>query len=136
MIKNILIVDYKAQVLAVVAKLLKQHNLKDYTAFSGSAALLKLARQDKIYGLLLTDIDMPEMDGISLVQKAKAIRPAIITVGMSGGMMGENCKESFDYFLAKPFGMDELSAMIKTAFSGAPGGKITRQKGRARGEQF
>ena len=66
MIKNILIVDYKTQVLAVAAKMLRHHNLKVNAASSGSAALLKMARKDKDYGLLIRDsliIPLPNRSG-------------------------------------------------------------------------
>ena len=71
------------------------------------------------YDLLLTDIVMPEMDGIELAQKASAIDPAIrvmfitgfAAVALQGGRTAPEAK-----LLSKPFHLKDLVAEVDRLF--------------------
>jgi two-component system cell cycle response regulator CpdR len=71
------------------------------------------------YDLLLTDIVMPEMDGIELAQKASAIDPAIrvmfitgfAAVALQGGRTAPEAK-----LLSKPFHLKDLVAEVDRMF--------------------
>ena len=79
---------------------------------------LPLLEKDR-YDLLLTDIVMPEMDGIELAQKASAIdaniRVMFITgfaaVALQGGRAGPEAK-----LLSKPFHLKDLVAEVDRIF--------------------
>ncbi len=82
--------------------------LKDFPDADSALAYLSSSSPD----VLLTDIMMPGMDGITLIEKAKAIRPDMIPVVLSG-------YSDFDYarrcislgvreYILKPAGLEEL----------------------------
>lgn len=67
--KNILVVDDESSQLALSKELIKSVGMKCDTALNGEEALVKLSA--KKYDLVLTDIQMPKMDGFELVKAMK-----------------------------------------------------------------
>ncbi len=75
--------------------------------------------REEPFELLLTDIVMPEMDGIELAQKASAIDPAIrvmfitgfAAVALQGGRTAPEAK-----LLSKPFHLKDLVAEVDRIF--------------------
>ena len=52
------------------------------TADSGTRALMLIAKHD--YDAIVTDIKMPEMDGLSLLEKVRQVRPGTPTLLITG----------------------------------------------------
>jgi diguanylate cyclase (GGDEF)-like protein len=87
------------------------------SATNGKHALKKL--KENPYTFLLTDMRMPEMDGLELIQNAKREYPNVSTVAMTG------YSKEYDYvdvvnagaadFINKPFGIEELEAKVRRA---------------------
>jgi len=83
----------------------------------GTAALKVLERES--FDLLLTDIVMPELDGIELAQRAATIDPAMrvmfitgfAAVTLEGGQMIEQAK-----VLSKPFNLKDLVREVDRMF--------------------
>ncbi|PIW59260.1 response regulator [Shewanella sp. CG12_big_fil_rev_8_21_14_0_65_47_15] len=71
MSKTILVVDDSASMRQVVSMALKTAGFKTVEACDGKDALSKLDGQ-KIH-LIISDVNMPNMDGISFVKAAKAL---------------------------------------------------------------
>ena len=67
--RNILIVDDESSQLALAKELIKFVGMNCDTASNGEEALSKL--ENKSYHLVLTDIQMPKMDGFNLVKAIK-----------------------------------------------------------------
>lgn len=84
-------------------------------AENGEQALLKLENLD--VDILLTDIKMPFMDGITLSHKVKAIRNSIEIVLFSGFNEFEYAKEAINIgvseYILKPVDIEELSEILK-----------------------
>ena len=84
---------------------------------NGAAALPLL--ESEPFDLLLTDIVMPEMDGIELAQKASAIDPSIrvmfitgfAAVALQGGRTAPEAK-----LLSKPFHLKDLVMEVDRMF--------------------
>lgn len=74
---------------------------------------LYLAHAGKNVDLLITDVVMPEIDGITLAKEAKKVNPLMKVIGISGYNLAEKSKKVFDYFLSKPFGVNESERIIK-----------------------
>jgi CheY-like chemotaxis protein len=69
--------------------------------------------------LLITDYNMPGMNGVELAQHVKATAPATTIVLLTAYVMAELEQRSkaagVDYFLAKPFSFDQLVAIVRKA---------------------
>ena len=90
----------------------------DVVAVGCGTQAIPLLNAEK-YDLLLTDIVMPEMDGIELAQKASAIDPSIrvmfitgfAAVALQGGRTAPEAK-----LLSKPFHLKDLVAEVDRLF--------------------
>jgi two-component system cell cycle response regulator CpdR len=74
------------------------------TAERGPDALAKLALDERIE-VLITDIQMPGMDGYELVAKAKRERPALQAIVCSGRAVSKNGLP----LIRKPFSREDLA---------------------------
>lgn len=82
---------------------------------NGRDALEEIAHDN--YDVLITDIKMPEMNGIDLLEKAKGIHPEIEVLIITGfGSIGsavEAMKKGAYEYITKPFDLDELILKVK-----------------------
>jgi LmbE family N-acetylglucosaminyl deacetylase/CheY-like chemotaxis protein len=83
---------------------------------SAEAALEEVPRRD--WDLIVSDIDLPGMDGIAFVREAKRHLPHVATLMLSGHSDFEHAvaaiRAGADDFLAKPVDRDELLAKVQT----------------------
>lgn len=84
MVPTVLVVDDEPLVLDVTAVMLGELGCDVVTATNAREALAKLA-SDRSIEILLTDINMPGMNGFELARKARESRTDIAVVAMSGG---------------------------------------------------
>ena len=120
MSKVILLVDDDEPFRESVREILEIEGYAVIECADGSDALPILDREH--IDLLLTDILMPEVDGIVLAFKSKALNPKLKMIGMTGGgriVSAENVKVAcgprvFETILTKPFDADDLITCIKT----------------------
>jgi CheY-like chemotaxis protein len=117
MTPRILIIDDDLAVLVTVAHVLSIAGYKVATASNGKRALFLLNRFDP--NLVLTDLIMPEMDGVETITEIKKTRPDLKIIAMSGGARIGNgnilqrAKEfGADLLISKPFEMAELTSLI------------------------
>lgn len=94
----------------------------DVCAFpAAEQALAGLGADSRTVDLLITDIRLPRMDGLELVEQFRLARPAlpvIVISSLSGDMIQERglCG-GHTCFLRKPIRMAQLSAAIRSATS-------------------
>jgi len=81
--RSVLVVDDDPTVLAVLADMLEDLGCDVISAASGPDALDQLRQNDQI-SILITDINMPGMDGHELAHLAKRIRPELKVLQVSG----------------------------------------------------
>src|SRR5262245_43649617 len=69
--------------------------------------------------LLITDYNMPGMNGVELTQRVKATAPAttivLVTAYITVELEQRGKAAGVDYFLAKPFSFDQLVAIVRKA---------------------
>jgi len=116
---RILIVDDDAHVLLALSRSLR---LKGYPhvdeAHSGMEAVEKLTRIP--YDLMMLDIRMPEMDGLTVLQKAQQVRPNLQVIILTGHAAMESALAALksgmvvDYLL-KPASLEQVEAAIRKA---------------------
>jgi CheY-like chemotaxis protein len=114
--KTILIVEDDQDVLAILRIVLKSgfRNCQILTAAQGRDALEILTQQP--IDLMLTDFNMPNMNGVDLTKRAKAINPqlrvALITAYTTAEIRTEAQAAGVDFFMNKPFGFDQIESLI------------------------
>jgi CheY-like chemotaxis protein len=85
---QILLVDDDAPVRNVLAILLRRAGFQVCTAVHGFDALLQL--KTKIPGILISDLEMPQMSGFELLSVVRRRFPQIAVVAMSGAYQSEH----------------------------------------------
>lgn len=115
---DILIVDDDSSLRAVMRKILEKHGHQVREATDGALAL-DMVRQSRP-DLLVTDLYMPEKEGIETIMEARATFPDLRILAVSGGgSMGPGAPlrdaEALgaDASLAKPFSVDELADAVQ-----------------------
>ena len=113
--KNILVVDDEVVVSETVTALLSNLGFKADSAGNVSEALQKL-KEPKKYAFLITDINMPEINGIELIKKVREKDPDISIIAMTGYGKDYTYVDVIDAgandFIVKPFMIDEMNAKI------------------------
>lgn len=111
--RRILVVDDEPEVREIVSTILRLAGYQIGGAEEGEEALRHLAAQP--FDMMITDLLMPDKDGVETIRDVRKRYPGIKIVAMSGG--GHVAKESYlkmaqlfgaDAVLAKPFTREEL----------------------------
>ncbi len=122
MAKTILIVDDSATMIMSVKNTLEMNGYKVETAEDGVKALAKITAGLKP-DLIITDINMPNMGGIELIKKARAIlrfTPILtLTTENQTGMREQGKAAGATGWLVKPVGGADLIKIIKQVLPGA-----------------
>ena len=117
MSKKILLVDDEPRILTLLHSVLRSEGLEAVSAKDGPAALELLKSQK--FDVMISDIRMSPMDGMTLFRAARAECPDIPVILLTAYGSVETAIEAmkngaFDY-LTKPFKVDELILTIKRA---------------------
>ena len=80
---RVLAVDDEFLILQLTASWLEEVGCEVETALNGSEAIAKL-RNDQSIEVLITDVNMPGISGYQLADQAKAIRPELKVILLSG----------------------------------------------------
>lgn len=114
---RILLVDDEESVRQLLKRGLELDSHEVEIGFDGADGLEILQEQQGLFDLLITDIRMPEMDGIALAKAAKKHYPDLQILLMTGyAEQKERAKELegiVEDVLAKPFSLGELREAIK-----------------------
>lgn len=114
---KILVVDDSASLRNMVAFSLKQSNHEVMEASDGNDALMKA--KNGSYDLVLTDVNMPGMDGITLCGElrklpAYKVKPILILTTESNADIKQKGKTAgATGWLVKPFSPDKLLSTIQ-----------------------
>jgi DNA-binding response OmpR family regulator len=113
-------VDDEASICQNVEKILSKNNYKVTSATSAKEALDILA--EKKFELVISDIVMPQMNGLQFLKSLKSSWPATKAVMMTAYASTDTAVKAIrlgalDY-LPKPFTPDELRSLVEQALSG------------------
>lgn len=111
----ILVVDDSLSARAVTQQLLERNQFQVFTASDGLQALEKMEKE--LPGLIISDIDMPRMDGLEFVRSLQSdIRFQQIPLIMISSRTGEYLKKvkalGIKYVLTKPYSETELLNLV------------------------
>jgi DNA-binding NtrC family response regulator len=115
-LKNILIVDDDVAMGEMCKELLKSKGYLSDTVTSGKDAIEKILTNG-MYRIVLTDLVMPEMDGIEVLKKVKEHNSQIDVIVMTSYGTVSNAVEAMKLgasdYITKPFKRDELVIVIE-----------------------
>lgn len=115
MSRKILIVDDNPNMSSLLAEMLEVFDYESLRAGDGLEAIEKVEKND--ISLVITDMRMPKMSGLDLLQKIKEKRPDLPVVVISGYALddeGSNLLSNMaDGFLNKPFKMSDIEQLLK-----------------------
>ena len=119
MTKRILVVDDEPSIRTVLSAHLRRFGFEVQTANDGSAAIAAL--QESLFHLVVSDIKMPVVDGMALLNWASTNQPGLPIILITAHGTVDSAVEAikqgaFDY-VTKPFDQDELQGVITKALA-------------------
>ncbi len=112
---TIMIVDDEKKMRHILQLMLEREGFKTEQAENGKVALGML--QKKECGLVITDLKMPEMDGLTLLEEAKKINPDLPVVVITAHGTIESAVQAMQKgaidFITKPFEEDKILITVK-----------------------
>jgi two-component system nitrogen regulation response regulator GlnG len=116
---RILIVDDEQEICQLLARLMQNEGLEALQAYDGYAALNLVRLKDP--DVVLADINMPDLDGLELLRRAKDLDPDLPVVLITAyaeihGAVKAMKSGAHDY-LAKPFDHHEVIRVIRRALA-------------------
>ncbi|YAF95674.1 MAG: response regulator [Nodularia sp. CChRGM 3473] len=114
----ILVVDDEVAIRDITKTSLESHNYKAITASDGIEAIaLYVEHRDEI-SLVLTDMVMPSMDGMTTIRTLQKINPSVKIIAVSGLVTSDKVNAAYDVgikaFLSKPYTANQLLQTIST----------------------
>lgn len=112
---RILVVDDEEVIRDILADFLAMEGFEVRTAPDGTAALVELSRGH--FDLVLSDLKMPKMGGIELLEAIARTTPQVVTIIMTGFGTVETAidamkRGAYDYIM-KPFKMEEVVHTVR-----------------------
>ncbi len=114
--KRVLVVDDESQITRVLRHSLTAHRYDVRTAADGLSALDTF--RDWHPDLIITDLQMPEMNGIELcreIRKTSKLPIIVLSVKGEERTKVDALDAGADDYVLKPFGIDELLARVRAA---------------------
>jgi two-component system, NtrC family, response regulator AtoC len=116
---NLLVIDDDAVTRELLTEVLQDEGYTVEACESGKLALERAARDT--FDLAITDVRMPEMDGIAVTQALKAQQPSLQVIVMTAFGSVETAVEAirhgaFDY-VSKPMNLDEIKSTVRRALA-------------------
>ncbi len=113
--KNLLIVDDENSYCQVLTPIFEEEGYKVRAFSDGHAALKHLEREP--CDVIISDVRMPDMDGIALLKAARELSGDVGVVLMTAFGTIDTAREAFklgaDDFIQKPFNNEELKLIVK-----------------------
>ena len=114
---HILVADDEEALRVFLARALTLRGHQVETAMDGAEALQKLGKGR--FDLLLSDIMMPVMDGITLALNASRDHPKLPIIMMTGYVAEKERAQDLDSLVhtivSKPFSMDDICGQVEEA---------------------
>jgi len=118
---RVLIADDEASMRALVARAIAMDGHETVTAQDGAEALEILTREGGAFDLLLTDIQMPIMDGIALALSAARDFPDLTILLMTGFADQRERASNLDALvhdvITKPFSVADIRTAVADALA-------------------
>lgn len=118
MAKKVLVVDDSAAIRQSITYVLQQGGYEVVEAKDGMDGLTALSGMD-VADLIITDVNMPNLDGIAFIRKVRELpknkfTPIIVlTTESQGAKMNEGKEAGATGWIVKPFSAEKLLGVVK-----------------------
>jgi DNA-binding NtrC family response regulator len=120
----VLVVDDEASIRDLLSKTLALAEYDVDTAPDGNAALARLRDSAIAYDLVIADLKMPGMDGLTLIRQTKRLRPELPIIIITGFSTESSAIEAVNLgvagYLTKPFRVPQVLAAAAKALGVQP----------------
>lgn len=115
--KKILVVDDEEAIRLALVKFLNLQGYDAQGAGDGTEAIELCKNQN--YDLMITDLKMPSMSGIELIQQLKKLHPELVCIVMTAFGTIENAVQAIKsgafHYVTKPFELDDVALLVEKA---------------------
>jgi DNA-binding NtrC family response regulator len=115
--RRILVIDDERPILLTLEALLGRHGFETETATTAAAGLKAL--ENKTAALVLLDLQLPDSQGLEMLDQIKAERPEtqviVLTAHDTLANAIESIKRGAYHFVSKPYAPEELLSLIEKA---------------------
>jgi len=114
---GVLVVDDEADVRELLVEYFKTKNFDVSAAADGRAAQAAIQREPARYGLVLTDLQLPGLDGLGVLRTVKQANPSAYVVIITGYASLDSAIQAvrlgaYDY-LTKPFSLGQIDVVLQ-----------------------
>lgn len=114
---EVLIVDDDPDILELLSEYFAHRGLKVAAASDGRAAVSAIERDPARYGLVVTDLQLPGVDGLGVLEAARAANPSAYVVIITGYASLDSAIQAvrlgaYDY-LTKPFSLGQIDVVLR-----------------------
>ena len=120
---RVLLVDDEESIRKLLSRMLESAYDVE-VASDGETAMRLLREPDAHYDLLISDLNMPGIDGLMLIREAQRINPALPAIVITGYSSESSAIEALNLgvagYLTKPFGTSQVLAAAAKALGARP----------------
>ncbi|MGH7951191.1 MAG: response regulator, partial [Limisphaerales bacterium] len=120
--ETVLVVDDEEAMLALTRTALENYGYRVLTAASGSEAVVRFSENRDAVNLVITDLEMPFMDGCATIGALRKIAPGVKIIIASGSEQENVVTEKHgiktDAFIEKPFTTEKLLTTVHRILAG------------------
>lgn len=115
---NILVVDDEPNIRRVLEAVLSKEGHTLFTAENGRKAQ-EILKDNSSIDILITDLIMPDINGVELLQAAKEMNPGLSVLMITAHGTIKSAVDAMRYgaldYITKPFDLDEIKLVVKNA---------------------
>jgi len=115
--RAVLVAEDNTSLLQLFCRILGRFDFEVITATDGIEALDVFRERQEEIGVVITDLEMPEMDGLELREHLQVLSPELPVIAVSAWAdtlrFGDRLDRKFSAVLTKPFTTDVLVERIR-----------------------
>jgi len=112
--EKILVVEDQSLIRKFICESLQKVGGYEVDEAGDGAQALELMN-DRRFDLVISDLTMPRLDGLGLLDHVRSISPATCVIFMTGDLFNESMQASLHgiEFVTKPFALEDLLAAVR-----------------------
>ena len=116
---HVLVVDDEPDVRELLVEYFREAGHEVSSAADGTEAVADITRNPTKYGLVISDLQLPGIDGLGVLKAAKAANPSVAVIIVTGYASVDSAVRAvrlgaYDY-LTKPFTLGQIDVIVSRA---------------------